>query len=134
MSGRPVAGILIIDDEEDFARTLAGRLELRGMAVRCAFSGEEGINLMREALPDVLLLDMRMPGLSGVDVLRLLRGGEAVPGGTNLPVFVISGHAQERSIQEAETLGIQGYFSKPLQFKELMDAITNLGAGTRQER
>lgn len=127
MSGvRPETSVLIIDDEEDFARTLAGRLELRGMTVRCAFSGEQGLDLMREALPDLLLLDMRMPGLSGVDVLRLLRGGEAAPGASALPVFVVSGHAEERSLQEAEALGIQGYFSKPLRFEDLLDAITTM--------
>ena len=134
MSGTPVANVLIVDDEEDFARTLANRLELRGMTVRCAFNGEDGVKLMREDLPDLLLLDMRMPGLSGVDVLRLLRGGVEIPGGETLPVFVISGHAQERNIQEAEALGIREYFAKPLQFKELLDAIMNLEAGTREAK
>jgi CheY-like chemotaxis protein len=118
--------ILIIDDEEDFAQTLAERLELRGMAVRCANGGEQGCALMREALPDLLLLDMRMPGLSGVDVLRRLRHENAVPGGARLPVFVISGHAAEQNIRDAEALGIQGYFPKPLQFGDLLAAIMNL--------
>lgn len=134
MSGiRAGISVLIIDDEEDFARTLAGRLELRGMAVRCAFSGEQGLALMRESLPDLLLLDMRMPGLSGVDVLRLLRAGEAVPGGSSLPVCIVSGHAEERNLQEAEALGIQGYFSKPLRFDELLEAIAALAGETREK-
>lgn len=127
MSGlTPGTAILIIDDEEDFARTLAGRLELRGLNVRFAFSGEEGLALLRSAPPDLLLLDMRMPGLSGVDTLRRLRAGEARPCPAGLPVCIVSGHAEEQNLQEAEELGIQGYFSKPLQFSELLDAIAKL--------
>lgn len=123
---RPAITVLIIDDEEDFAHTLAGRLELRGITAHCAASGEEGLKRLRASLPDLVLLDMRMPGLSGVEVLRRLRGHDAAPGWAELPVFIVSGHAQERSLQEAEALGIQGYFSKPLQFNELLDAIGRL--------
>ena len=123
---RAVTSVLIIDDEEDFAHTLAGRLELRGITAHCAASGEEGLKRLRDNPPDLVLLDMRMPGLSGVEVLRRLRGGEAAPGWENLPVFIVSGHAREQSLQEAEALGIQGYFSKPLQFNELLDAIQRL--------
>ena len=122
--------VLIIDDEEDFSQTLAGRLELRGMRVCCASSGEEGIASMCAALPDVVLLDMRMPGLSGVDVLRRLRHENAVLGGSHLPVFIVSGHADEQDFQAAERLGIQGYFSKPLQFKKLLAALMELAPDT----
>lgn len=118
--------VLIIDDEEDFARTLASRLELRGMVVRFAGGGEEGLRAMAESLPDVLLLDMRMPGMSGVEVLRRLRreelGGEAA----RLPVLIVSGHAAEDDFLEADALGIQGYIAKPLQFDELLAAIAGV--------
>ena len=121
------ASILIIDDEEDFAQTLASRLELRNMRVRCTYDGEQGLAAMAESLPDLLLLDMRMPGLSGVDILRKLRLEKTIAGGDVLPVFIISGHAEEQAFQEAEKLGVQGYFFKPLEFDELLKAITLIG-------
>ncbi len=114
---------LIVDDEEEFALTLASRLELRDMEVRCAFNGREGLAAMQESLPDVLLLDMRMPGLSGVDVLRALRVEKSVPGGDTLPVIIVSGHAAEQDLQKAESLGIQGYVAKPVSFDDLLSAL-----------
>lgn len=127
MKGTVLEGlrIHIIDDEEDFARTLASRLELRGMTVRCSFSGEQGLAALAKEIPDVLLLDMRMPGMSGVDVLHALHGGKAIRNGKSLPVLIISGHAAVKDIHEAEELGIQGFIPKPLDFEELLNAIAS---------
>ena len=119
-----LAGIsfLIIDDEEEFAQSLASRLELRDMRVRVAHDGEEGLRAIAESLPAVLLLDMRMPGLSGVEVLRRIRGGQ-IPGAEHLPVIIVSGHASETDARSAQELGISGYVPKPVQFDDLLEAI-----------
>ncbi len=114
--------ILIIDDEEEFARTLASRLELRDMRVRVAVSGEEGLRAVADEKPDVLLLDMRMPGLSGVEVLKRLRRGD-VPGARALPVIIVSGHASEADARAAQDLGISGSVPKPVQFDDLLEAV-----------
>lgn len=123
---------LIVDDEEDFARTLASRLELRGMHVACAFCGGDGLEALGRALPDVLLLDMRMPGLSGVDVLRSLRKERQIPGSADLPVIVVTGHCSEQDYNEANKLGIQGYHAKPLDMDALLatmqEALCGKGA------
>ena len=110
--------VLIIDDEEDFARTLAGRLELRGMRPLVASSGEEGLALMEENSPDVVLLDMRMPGLSGAEVLGRLR-----PARPDLPVIVVTGHCSQEDFEVVQTLGVQGYLAKPVDFEELLTAL-----------
>ena len=115
--------VLIIDDEQEFAQTLASRLELRGMSVAVCFGGQEGIAHLGTALPDVLLLDMRMPGCSGVDVLRRLRQGGNITGGDTLPVVIVSGHSSPHDLAAAEDLGIQGHVGKPVQFEELIAAI-----------
>lgn len=130
MSARPAktSRILIVDDEEDFARTLASRLELRGMATVCAFDGESGLAAVEREAPAVLLLDMRMPGLSGVDVLARLRRG-AVPGREDTPVIIVTGHCSETDAARAEELGIQGYHSKPLDFDALLASIAELESG-----
>lgn len=121
--------ILIVDDEEDFARTLGSRLELRGMEVASVFSGERGLEELARSLPDILLLDMRMPGLSGVDLLRRLRKDHFAPGGENLPVIIITGHCSESDCAEAEKLGIQGYLVKPLDMDELMASMAGALSG-----
>lgn len=115
--------VLIVDDEEEFARTLANRLELRGLRVVCAFSGEVALQTLTSDLPEVLLLDMRMPGMSGVELLRALRIDDAIEGGRTLPVIVVSGHADISDIHAAEELGIQGYMVKPVDFSDLLNAI-----------
>lgn len=115
--------VLIVDDEEDFAATLASRLELRGMRAACAHSGEQGLERMAKGLPDILLLDMRMPGLSGVDVLRALRGEQGPPGGRELPVIIVTGHCSEEDAAKAAELGIAAYHSKPVDMDELLAAM-----------
>ena len=115
--------VLIIDDEEDFARTLASRLELRGMQAICAFSGEKGLEALRDNLPDVLLLDMRMPGMPGGAVLRAVRTGDMIEGGAVLPVIIVSGHAMTSDMATVQALGIQGHVAKPVHFPELLESI-----------
>lgn len=121
--------VLIVDDEEDFARALASRLELRGLTASCAFSGEQAFELLRQKLPDIMLLDMRMPGLSGVELLRRLRLEGLIAGGEKLPILVITGHCSEEDHTEAHKLGIQGYHAKPLDMEELLAAISAAARG-----
>lgn len=110
--------VLIIDDEKDFACTLASRLELRGVQAVCAFNGEDGLVRLREELPDVVLLDMRMPGLSGVEVLERIRMDYP-----DLPVMIVSGHCSQHDKESAEDLGVLAFYPKPLQFRELLAAF-----------
>ena len=110
--------ILLIDDEEEFIRALATRLELRGMRPRLAFSGMQGLEELEKELPDVVLLDMRMPVLSGLDVLRRIRADYPA-----LPVVIITGHCSEQDRDQALELGVQGYYSKPVPFDELLGSL-----------
>lgn len=116
--------ILIVDDEEDFARTLSSRLELRGYCVHTAFGGEEGLSSMVADPPDVLLLDMRMPGLSGPEVLAKLRHERPFPGSATLPVIIVTGHCTEQDTEEVRKLGVSGYHTKPLNLEELLESIS----------
>jgi len=123
MADKSGLSVLLIDDEEDFIRTLATRLELRGMRARTAFSGEAGLKSLEEEAPDVVLLDMRMPGLSGFDVLRAIRASATHKG---LPVIIISGHCSEEDQNQVLALGVSGYFTKPVRFEELLAALNAL--------
>lgn len=116
--------VLIIDDEEGFAATLATRLELRGMDVRTAFSGKDGLAVLETWAPGLILLDMRMPEMSGIEVLRILRQNHPA-----LPVLMITGQCSEQDSDAALALDVQGYHTKPLDFEELMASIRAI-AGT----
>ena len=118
MQNEPQKYVLIIDDEEDFAQTLAERLSLRNLAVQVACSGAKGLELIAQNLPDAVLLDMRMPAMSGIEVLRTVRQQYGM-----LPVLIITGHCSQEDHDRAQQLGVQGYQSKPLDFKELFDQL-----------
>ena len=110
--------ILLVDDEEEYVVTLAERLELRGLDTRVALSGERALVMAAAEMPDLVLLDMRMPGLSGVEVLERIR--QVYP---SLRVVIITGYCSEGDFSRACSLGVQGYLAKPLQFVELMQVI-----------
>ena len=118
MQAKAQKSVLIIDDEEDFAQTLAERLSLRDLAVQVACSGAEGLTLIEQNPPDAVLLDMRMPAMSGIEVLRTVRQQYGM-----LPVLIITGHCSQEDHDRAQELGVQGYHSKPLDFKELFDQL-----------
>ena len=65
--------VLLVDDEEDFVSALAERLQLRGMDVQFTLDGESALSLIETCLPDVVVLDVMMPGLSGADVLQRIQ-------------------------------------------------------------
>ena len=74
----------------------------------------------REAVPDLILLDIKMPGIDGFETLKRLRGEEAT---SQIPVVFLSAHANVDSIEEAEKLGAQGYLTKPIQFDQVLEKV-----------
>ncbi len=116
--------VLIIDDEEELAKTLATRFELRDISTRIAYNGKEGLILLQEKLPDIVLLDMCMPELSGLSVLREIRRLYG-----SLPVLVITGYCSQANYTAAEELSVQGYHTKPINIDEL---LANIFAVTTQ--
>lgn len=80
--------VLLIDDEQEFVITLAERLELRGLRVRTAFDGQEGLLKVMQEVPDVVVVDMLMPGLSGADMAHALKSRHP-----HLPIILLTGHA-----------------------------------------
>jgi DNA-binding NtrC family response regulator len=110
--------ILLIDDEEAFVTTLAERLELRGHKSTVALSGEEGLRCIETARPDVVVLDLRMPGIGGMETLRHIR--TLYP---TLPVIMLSGHGGEAEIESCLHLGACTYLNKPADLVQLLGAI-----------
>lgn len=101
--------ILFIEDEEHFAEIVSTILRGQGFEVVLARDGEEGLRLVRELLPHLILLDLILPKVDGFDFLRRLRGSGDIPW---IPVVVLTVQASERAIEEAKKLGCQDYLLK----------------------
>jgi CheY-like chemotaxis protein len=103
------AKILIVEDSGLFRKALARSLAKEGFEVATAATGEEGLRCAQEGQPDLILLDMMLPRLNGMMVLRILR---STPTTHEIPVIVLSREMNQRDIAEAERLGMSHYFQK----------------------
>src|SRR2546429_8312884 len=106
------ASILVVDDEREIVRALRRSLSAHGFTVLTASSGEEAVRLVSQQRPDLLLLDLLLPGMSGLEVCRQVR---AV---SNVPIIVLSVKDTERPKVEAPDLGAADYAAKPFAMKE----------------
>lgn len=110
--------VLLVDDEKDFALTLAERLGMRGIQVSTAFSGEEALNLLETYQPDVMVLDLMMPGMSGSTVLGRVKN--LYP---NLAVILLTGLSSTAEGVSGISQGAFDFLIKPLQIEELIEKI-----------
>ncbi len=110
--------ILVIDDEESIRELLSDFLPEKGTDVVTASSGERGLSLLKEEKFDLFLLDLMMPGISGLDVLR-----EAAAENIEVPSIVITAHATVQTAVEAMKLGAFDYITKPFNLEELYLSI-----------
>jgi CheY-like chemotaxis protein len=118
--------VLCADDDPDILALLALRLERAGYRVAQAVDGEQALALARELHPDVLVLDVMMPRMSGTDVLAALRADEAT---AHLRVVLLSARAQETDVERGLEAGADAYLAKPFQAPELIEIVGRL-AGT----
>ena len=107
------ASLLIVDDNEMNRDALSRRLERKGYAVKATDSGQAALQLVAQHRFDLVLLDVEMPGMSGLDVLRGLRESYFA---TQLPVIMVTAKTQSRDIVEALQLGANDYLTKPIDF------------------
>ena len=110
--------VLLIDDEERIVNFLALKLKVSGYEVVCASEGEKGLELARTTNPDIMLLDIIMPGIDGIEVLRRLRQF------STMPVIVLS--AKERVYEEVMALGANAFISKPFNPDDLVAKIKTI--------
>ncbi|WP_456431168.1 sigma-54-dependent transcriptional regulator [Thermosulfuriphilus sp.] len=112
--------ILVVDDEESIIESLSGILEDEGFEVEGAISGQEALNKVSESVPDLVLLDVWLPDLDGLDVLRELKVGYP-----DLPVIIISGHGTVETAVRATKLGAHDFIEKPLSYDRVVLSVRN---------
>ena len=113
--------ILVVDDEPTICSLMNVFLTQRGYQVQIANSGEDALVLFQEAFPDIVLLDISMPGMRGIDVLRRMKEINAACG-----VIMLSAYGDDETIQEALDMGAYCYIQKPMELTELNDRMQEL--------
>ena len=116
--------ILVIDDEPDVVSYLSAFLEDEGFDVLEAGNGPDGLTLAREQTPDLITLDITMPGMSGIEVLTTLRRDERLG---RIPVIIITGvTAFERLTDYRDVRPPEGFMSKPIDLVQLLSTIEDI--------
>ena len=110
--------VLLVDDEEDLLYTLAERLTLRGYQVDAVSDGADALSHAQMQRHDVAVVDVKMPGMSGIEILAALRKQKP-----NLPVILLTGHGSEEDGQEGMRQGAFAYLIKPINLPNLMESM-----------
>jgi two-component system response regulator CpxR len=117
-SNKTPVKILLVDDEEEFVHTLAERLEARGLKPSVAYDGEQALNVVEKDEPEIMVLDLRMPGMQGLEVLRRIKRDHP-----DVQVIILTGHGSAADQDLAEELGAFAYLQKPVNLNRLLDAM-----------
>ncbi|MGD9241506.1 MAG: response regulator [Desulfobacterales bacterium] len=121
--------VLLVDDEREFVQTLSERLMMRDMGPAVAYDGESALNLIREDEPEVMIIDLKMPGINGLEVLRTVK--ETRP---EIEVIILTGHGHDDDRELCMKLGAFAYLQKPLDINELSEIIKKANEKIRQKK
>ncbi len=112
--------IVVVEDETDIRELIAHNLEREGFEVRTASDGEEAIQLVREILPELVLLDLMIPKLDGLEVCKVIKNDEKT---SQIPIIMVTAKGEESDIILGLGLGADDYLTKPFSPKELLARI-----------
>ncbi len=119
------ARILIAEDEANIAESLSFILGRAGYDVDSVPDGEAALRQVRKLLPDLLILDVMLPGLNGFELLKMLKADARLK---DLPVIVLTARTQPHDRELAEAIGVAAYLTKPFSNRELVDHVSRLTA------
>jgi CheY-like chemotaxis protein/DNA-binding XRE family transcriptional regulator len=112
--------ILIIDDEQEICEMLYSFLIPHNYKVFLAFNGQMGLEYFEEVKPDIVLIDLKLPDIDGVEVLKILRKV------SDVPVVVITGHPQDVADIHLNNLTIEGYLEKPISLRDMLNTLKHI--------
>jgi DNA-binding NtrC family response regulator len=118
--------LLFVDDEEELVSAVVERLELRGIDAVGVTSGDEALHRLREERFDVVVIDVRMPGIGGIDVLRTVNRRHP-----EVKVILMTGHGSAEDSEIGRRLGAIAYLQKPV---DLEDLLTTIDRATRSPK
>jgi two-component system, OmpR family, response regulator CpxR len=123
------ARVLLVDDEREFVQTLSERLLLRDMGSAVAYDGESALEMLREDEPDVMILDLKMPGIDGMEVLRRVKATQP-----EIEVIILTGHGSESDKETCMNLGAFAYLQKPVDIDILSETMKKANEKIVQRR
>jgi two-component system, cell cycle response regulator DivK len=112
--------ILIVEDNDKNLKLVRDVLQVKGYATIEAGSAEDGIRLAGERHPDLILMDIQLPGMSGIDALKVLRADAATAG---IPVVAVTASVMQQDRNLITEAGFDGYIGKPLNLKEFLESV-----------
>ncbi|MEM7545309.1 MAG: response regulator [Pseudomonadota bacterium] len=115
--------VLIVEDEPHIVESLTFILCREGFEVAALTDGEAALTALAEAVPDVLVLDVMLPGMSGFDLLRMVRDQPAL---ADLPVLMLTAKGQRRDREVAEAAGVSRFITKPFSNADVVEAVKEL--------
>jgi len=123
--------VLLVDDERDFVQTLSERLIMRDMGSAVAYDGESALNMIRDEEPEVMILDLKMPGIDGIEVLKQVKSGNP-----DIEVIVLTGHGTEKDKDLCMRLGAFAFLNKPVDIQLLSQTLVaaNQKAQAKKQR
>jgi len=110
--------VLLVDDEKDFVNSLSERIQMRELDSKIAYNGEQALELVTDEIPDVVVLDLRMPGIDGLEVLERLKKNYP-----NVQVIILTGHGSDEDERVSKRLGAYDYLQKPVSIDKLIRSI-----------
>ena len=114
--------ILIVEDNEKNMKLVRDVLQVKGYATLEAMTGEDGVRLAKERLPALVLMDIQLPGISGIEALKQLR---ADPATAAIPVIAVTASVMVSERRNITDAGFDGYVGKPLNLKEFLAAVAS---------
>ncbi|MBS0013271.1 MAG: response regulator [Desulfobacterales bacterium] len=127
VNGKTTIRILLVDDEEEFVTTLSERMEMRGFDASVAFDGQKAMESLKTRIPDVMVLDLRMPGIDGMEVLERVKKQNP-----EIQVIILTGHGSDQDAEQAWRLGAFDYLQKPVGVDALVESIRKAYQQKRQ--
>jgi two-component system alkaline phosphatase synthesis response regulator PhoP len=117
------AKVLVIDDEPDIVEILSYNLGKEDYAVSKAYDGEEGLRIAQAELPDLIIMDVRMPGISGIEACRKLKADELLK---HIPILFLTADSDEYTSMNAQEAGGEHFITKPIRPNILMGLVNEI--------
>ncbi|MEP7209140.1 MAG: response regulator [Casimicrobiaceae bacterium] len=121
--------ILIVEDNEKNMKLVRDVLQVKGYATLEAGTGEDGVRLAREHRPDLILMDIQLPGISGIEALQVLR---SEPHTADIPVIAVTASVMQQDRTLITEAGFDAYVGKPIDLKTFLEAVRDQLAAARR--